>query len=402
MGTSTRVALFACGVFAACQSYDFAYIPPSSLSQTTQTRTIKPITRKPNIMLLVDKSGSMDEGLDGVKGTLPSKLTVLRETMNKFLTDNGKRARIGLTFFPQTDDSAMNTSCKPADRIATALPATGVETDSVLQSNAATVIAKIQSTPAKGGTPTSRSLAYVGSLPELKDAADPRDNFVLLLTDGLPNCNDALRPQVCNGSNALSPLQCVSTTPNGTMDWAKPYCEATAGTANNQCLDRDGVVEEVKKLRANEIRTIVVGFGSGTAGGNAAETLNAAALAGGFTRQCVNGTDAECGAGNSCDKARKVCSVQFFQASNANDLSDALAKIYDGIVVGDPCKYPLESQPSDPRLLAVLINGENTPPGADTWQYTAGVIQFQGALCTKVKTPQMTELKVELRILERF
>ncbi len=243
-------------------------------------------------------------------------------------------------------------------------------------------------------------MAFVGGLPELKDANDPRDSFVLLLTDGLPNCNDALRPLACNASKAVQiAAECKPTSP--AAGWAPDYCNGDARKLN-QCLDRNGVIETVKALRANDIRTIVVGFGADTAGGDAAEILNAAALAGGFTRQCVNGTNAECGTGNTCDVAKKVCSVQFFQASSANELSDALARIYDGIVVGDPCKYPLDAQPSDPKLLAVLVNGENKIPGPQTWVYNAGAIQFQGELCTLVKTPQKEQLKIELRILERF
>jgi hypothetical protein len=386
-----RFSLISFGMFAACQSYDFAYIPPSSLSQTTKNETVPVTKKKPNVMLLVDKSGSMKDGLDGAVGGMPTKLSVMQQTMRTVLTDNAQRARIGLTFFPE------DAACAPASKTTTPLPPTGDVADAVLNANATDAIAKIQAVTATGGTPTAASLAFVGSLPELQNKGDLRDNFVLLLTDGLPNCNDALRPLACNGTAPQISTEC---RPTSTSDWATNYCAARS-TAN-QCLDRNAVIEQVKKLRENDIRTIVVGFGSATAGGDAAETLNAAALVGGFTRQCPKGTDAECGTGNTCDRARNVCSVQFFQTNNAQELSASLREIFNIIVKDDVCAYTLPSQPSDPRLLAVIVDGVGTPAGPDTWRYESGEVRFQGALCDKAKMPRTTELQVEIRVVERF
>ena len=50
------------GVLATgCQTYDFEPVEPLAVSQTTETRSIEARARKPNLMLLVDTSGSMTD-----------------------------------------------------------------------------------------------------------------------------------------------------------------------------------------------------------------------------------------------------------------------------------------------------------------------------------------------------
>jgi von Willebrand factor type A domain len=397
MKSISRLSFIGFGMFAACQSYDFAYIPPSSLSQTVKNETIQVTKKKPNVMLLVDKSLSMNQGLNGMDNVTPSKLTVLRQAMRTALTDNALKARIGLTFFPKIDDAAP---CAPASKVSTALPSADDVSDAELAANAADAISKIDTTPAGGGTPTAASLAFVGSLDALKKVDPQRSNYILLVTDGLPNCNDALRPLACNGAMPQVSAECNSTNP--VNSWATTYCDPKSNSTTNQCLDREALIEQVRRLSANGITTIVVGFGTGTAGGAGEDVLNRTASISGFTRSCPKGTDAECGTGNNCDTSRNVCRLQFFQANDAKELSDSLRNIFDTIVKTDVCTYTLPSQPSDPRLIAVIIDGVSTPAGADTWKYESGEVRFQGALCTKAKMPRTTELKVEIRVVERF
>jgi len=45
--------------FAGCQTYDFEQVVPLAIAQTTQTTTVGERQLKPNMLLLVDKSGSM-------------------------------------------------------------------------------------------------------------------------------------------------------------------------------------------------------------------------------------------------------------------------------------------------------------------------------------------------------
>src|SRR5277367_4674449 len=112
----------------ACQVYDFEPVTPLSLGQTSQVTTLQVTPFKPNLLLLVDKSGSMDLPVDTTVlacntapgGTVcgqdkafpcdvtvcPTRWSTLSSTVTEFLTppppDAGTlSARFGLTFFPQ-------------------------------------------------------------------------------------------------------------------------------------------------------------------------------------------------------------------------------------------------------------------------------------------------------------
>ncbi len=382
----------------SCQTYDFEPVQPLAVSQVTQSTNVAGRKLKPNLMLLVDKSGSMDAPINpsdsrctpgcGPGGTstcppgCPTRMTELKTAMSTFLSRSGSVARMGLVFYP------ADNFCGPANAIAEALPpAATTDDDAAYQAKANAVNARIASVSAGGGTPTGASLAFAGTNPGLTDFNDNRQDFVLLLTDGLPNCN-ANNP---NGGCPTPPAACKCTT-------------ASCGTANNLCtlgcLDRSGVVDNVQQLRAKKILVIVVGFGADTAVGDGPDVLNAMAEAGGFARQCPNGTDAECGTGNTCNTSTNVCVKKFYQATNAIELADALAKISD-IIGLNPCEFILEAQPSDPRFLAVIIDGTNTPSGPDTWAFSQGKVMFQGALCDRVRNATTAQpMKVEIRIVE--
>jgi hypothetical protein len=399
MNTSRAFTVIWGVVFMTCQTYDFAYIAPSSVSQTTSVKDLEVNKKKPNLMFLVDKSGSM--GFP-ISATVPDKrIDALRLTMDGLLKARGTTVRVGLTFFPPEKEG----QCIPAKAVNIPLPGKMVSDDDLpaLQAKANSIITSINGVQPLGGTPSAKSLEFVGGKDVAFDSTDDRDNYVLLLTDGLPNCNDGLRGAICGKKDAAgnqadsAPPDCISTA---TMPWADSYCKAAPGVGLNQCLDRGGLVEAVKGLAAKNITTIVVGFGADTAGGAAAETLNIAAKQGGFTRACPAG-GGPCGPGNPCDPVLKICTSQFFQASSPTELASTLADIFARIDDPKPCEIALKSQPSDDRLVAVLIDGVNVARGPDSWTYTSGAVTLQGKLCEEAKNPTKKS-KIEVRVLERL
>lgn len=399
--------LVAGAVASGCQTYDFEPVEPLAIAQTTQSKTVTARQAKPNMMILLDKSGSMkfaaDPTVAGCAGceklqctaTCPrTRIVDLQSAMTGFLTGAGATvARVGLLPFPS------NAVCN-AGSVAP-FPATGVElnpsmtdSDADLKAAASAVNAKIGAINPEGGTPTGASLTALGGYAPLH-AAD-RSNFVLLLTDGAPNCNDALNRVSCTCTR--------DKTPQGS-----PPVMTCGGATANECLDKSGVVDAVKALRANgDIKTIVVGFGAEAAAssGDAADVLSAAAIAGGMERKCDKGTDAECDsavppAPGSCDAATKKCLVPYYKAADGAALTAALVKIGDLVGLGDPCAYKLNATPSDPKFLTVIIDGVSTTTGTETWTYSAGTVTFVGALCTKLNSSTTTApVKVEFRIVE--
>lgn len=405
---------------ASCQTYDFERVTPLAVAQTTDKKLIKSKALKPNIMMLVDVSGSMNEPSDRsvpactVGGQLcgtavacpascPTRISEMKSAMNTFLTSSGTVARMGLTLFPE---ASTTNACIMASSIDKQFPApTAVDdgTDAALQAKADEINARIQQLSCSGGTPTGASLRFVGEYAGLNDANDFRDDFVLLLTDGLPNCNQENPNNVCGcygqsgGCSAAQTAACACTGATAAA------CTNTIGCSLS-CLDQDGAVAAVRALRMKSIKTIVVGFGADLVGGTGTEVLNSLAKEGGFARTCPNGTDAECGSGNTCIVADKVCTSAFYQATNGAELSAALNNISNLLGV-DACVYTLSEQPSDARYLAVVMDGVTLTEGADTYDYDhpTSKVTFTGAACEKIKRSTVQNpVDVEFRIVTKF
>ena len=381
---------------SACQTYDFEPVSPIAISQTTQSRNVVARNLKPNLMILVDKSGSMNNPIPGMAGS--TRVTELKSAMSTFLTTSGTVARVGLAFFPKED---MATPCRPTEDISVQLPAPAANDMDVmaLTANAQQVNTRIQSfgimggIPVTGGTPTASSLSFVGRYAGLLDDRDNRQDFVLLLTDGLPNCNPN-NPLSCM-SNPLPPLNLCTQNP-------VPNPMMTNNCTGLSCrlgwLDKDAVVTAVQQLRSKNISTIVVGFGADFATPEALDVLNSMAEQGGFGRKCPN-----CGANNACNMATGFCQKQFYAAANATELGQALADIQNLIGMNDPCNFSLSDSPqnNDPRYLAVIINNQTVTTGPNTWTLLpSGSVQFNGPLCDRVKASTTSEpLRVEFRIV---
>jgi hypothetical protein len=283
-------------------------------------------------------------------------------------------ARVGLAQFP--NESCVATTA--SDVLSALPPASAGDADSVLTAAAQSANAAIQKLVPSGGTPTEASLAFVaGNIAELGDAT--REDFVLLLTDGLPNCNNNLDALTCTCTSSPAP-PCV---------------------ANTDCLDKDATVTEVQAMRANGIRTIVIGFGADVVGSVPQDTLEAMAEAGGFVRTCPN-TNQSCGAGNACVLATGLCTEQFFQATDGDALAAALAEI-GNTLTQTACVYNLDEVPASPALISVMLNGTPYLASASTWSYDAGKNQivFLGSLCTELmNNTRDNPVTLDIRILQ--
>ncbi|HEX5753640.1 MAG TPA: adventurous gliding motility lipoprotein CglB [Archangium sp.] len=423
------------GVLATgCQTYDFEPVEPLAISQTTETRDIRARNAKPNLMMLVDTSGSMtlpvNENLrdssgvyvcrkggtssgeicgvseafpcdtgGALPGRCPTRWTSLQKAMDTFLTTSGSIARIGLATYPDLSADKVY-KCGGTAGVTVALPTTESDDDATLKDKAAEVNGKLlaiknsSSTAGvqkpEGGTPTNDSLQYMLTLPELK--TDARSNFVLLLTDGLPNCNSKFPTPYPNAS-----CSCTLGTLSGTSLCSyDPYDKLG-------CLDKDGSVSAVKALKDANIKTIVIGFGAELASGTGPDVLNAMAQEGGFSRTCTVNSD--CGTGDTCDMSRGLCNRRFYQAGNADELAAALRKISETIQLDDPCllTFAAGQEPSSQELVVVYVNGDRLSPGADTWTLNGDKsISFTGSTCERIKaSTSANPVKIEVRAVQK-
>jgi hypothetical protein len=387
----------------ACQVYDFEPVSPLSLGQTSQVTTLQVTPYKPNLLLLVDKSGSMDLPLDVTNlacftapggevcgqdkafpcdaGTCPTRWSTLSTTVTQFLTppppDAGApSARFGLTFFPQPPDSDVNNQCIPTLSVLAPIPVSADDSAASLDAlaNASiAALATVQSsnpqgpTGTGGGTPTGDSLKYFNSNPSA--VVDPvRDAYLLLLT-GIGCLDDA-------------------------------------ATVN--------VISELKSVL--KITTVVLGFGADTAAPAANDTLQAMAIAGGFAPRACPNKNQPCDATNPCDLGTGLCSKQYYEATDAESLSAALLQIYAGIGA-KACIVPLQEVPPNQDLISVLVNGSPVLSGTNTWLYMAAgtlppdlapnpdgpTLQFFGTLCAQIKaSSKANPLQLQVRILTQL
>lgn len=395
------VALAAALSLAACQTYDFERVTPLAVSQESKSQTIVAKSLKPNIMLLVDNSGSMTDPV----ASGGDRIGNLKSAMADFLTEAGTLARFGLTVFPE------NSVASQTVRVALPSPtATDDGTDATLAAQASAVNAAIQQLTPAGGTPTAGSLAFVGDEPGLNNASDNRSDFILLLTDGLPNLNDNNPNSLCacaaGGCSQAQTDACACTqAPNSCLQTSGNLCSLG-------CLDKDATVGTISSLYGNKtIQTIVIGFGDDLTTGNAGDVLNAMARAGKQPRKCLTsaGTaDASlCGGGQTCD-SENTCSQAFYQAANSDELKTALAKIIDQLK-GDPCKQALASKPSDPRFISVIVDGVTlsactSQTGCDTYFYDGDkAVTLLGATCTKLhNSTAQNPVTLDIRAVEKL
>ncbi|WP_224245293.1 adventurous gliding motility lipoprotein CglB [Hyalangium gracile] len=413
--SALAVGIVGGALVSACQTYDFEPVEPLALAQTTVGDVITAKSSKPNLMVLLDTSGSMKlpvnpslaacqtpsgypcgdprSGADCNINTCPTRWSELQGAMATFLQANGATARMGLTTYPQPTGTSTAGQCGASTSVRIAIPQLEDSNTAGLQAAAKSISDVILSIPNSGtgspvgGTPTSVSLKFVGNQADLQTAE--RKDFILLLTDGLPNCN----PDNPN-SGIANPQACQCTLTSCTSASVERY----------GCLDKDVSATAVADLRSQkDIQTIVIGFGAETAEGAGPATLNAMAEAGGFARNCRDDANA-CGAGDTCDPTTKLCGKRFYQAANQAELANALRQIIDLVGNTDPCLLALDpaQAPSEPGLIVVYVNDKPVAAGDNTWRLTAAGVQFQGSTCEAIlASTDQNPIKLEARAVQR-
>jgi hypothetical protein len=403
----------------ACQRYEFTPVGPLTISQEQSSTPIVIRKFKPNVMVLVDKSGSMDQPIDptvpgcttgnGLCGTgetaklnpcntnvCLTRWSELSLALDAFLQSEAQTVRFGLSFFPEPAALADQPNCVPTSAARVNLPADpqddSLATLANLSTQARAALASVRSqnpvgpTGTGGATPTGPSLAFFSSYAPLQDPL--RLELVLLLTDGLPNCNPGITAENCTCTAAA--------------DSCPP-----AGSPNN-CLDKDRTVQAVQDLAAQGVHVVVIGFGDETRGSldggvQAPIVLQEMALAGNYPRLCPGPQhDQSCGPGNPCQGG--VCLRQYYQAQDSRDLGAALAEITASLD-REPCLRAITPAPTSEELILLTLNGTSYPPGNDTWHYVppadgGPAIRFLGPLCTAIEaSTAQNPVQLDLRIL---
>lgn len=364
-------------VLSACQSYEAQVVPPKAIRSVNQQIAIAGAFVKPKIMIVVDRSGSMMDSVSGTVGacaknnlynpnsTLDCKWKDLRDVFagsGGFLPSARDMALFGLAVFPGNDADACS-----AGRTAVSISDSSDNVDAIMNQLLNVV------TPA-GGTPIATTLQNLVNDPQMAATSPKQMRFVMLLTDGMPNCNAANQSlcETCKASASCNVAPCSATF---------SVTSTTSCSAQNPCLDGDNTVAAVKALKDNDISTYVIGFGDVTGSGSAASILNEAAIAGGLPRGASSAT-------------------RFYQANSLDELKRALKDFADTYIPA--CKWTLDPAPSSGQLVQVVKKDAEANTSAvlvrdADYTLTGDVVQLTDALCGEVKSAPPDRYTYEFR-----
>lgn len=310
------------------------------------------------IMIVLDKSGSMlrkpEDSVFGCcttgNGTTHScvgyepggscKWNSLKSLLlgaGGFLDQTADQARLGLAVFPHKNANTPDPAT-PGKRfdvcmdgyIPTPVASVAGESNQTIRD----LLGGSEITP-NGGTPTAGILELVAKDAEFMREEEATRRYVVLITDGLPNCNEQISD--CRA--------CTNT--------ARPTDNPPCGGLLN-CIDDERLVAAIKTLRTDGVDTFVIGFGADTDSDAAKAVLDEAAMAGGQAQSEDSPT-------------------RYYQAGSEADLQAILDKVSLRV---QPCSFTLERAPASASGLAVSVldtetEVERTLVRGTDWSYSA-------------------------------
>ena len=282
------------------------------------------------ILLVVDRSSSMlQPGTDGMP-----KWNELRDALHVVLPSVEVDVSMGLVAFPAAGVPNEAPGACTAPTALDVVPSFN---------NSAGVLRVLDMSSPAGGTPTNAALRVAAQF----FATEPNPiarRFVVLATDGGPNCN----------ANAGTAPSCRCSAPG--------YCPFGA---DSNCLDDAATLNTLRMMHANGIDTFVIGLpGTESLG----DVLDAMADAGGQPR---------------------APTPRYYNAGSTTEIESAFGSITSGLV---NCRFHLDMAPPDPSLVDLRLGGTSLrydPTHADGWDWSDAThteIVFYGATCTNVRT----------------
>ncbi len=278
----------------------------------------------PTAMFVIDRSGSMQQDLDGNNDGGLSRWDVLEASLRSVLPPLDRRIAMGALMYPVQSDSCI------APTTVELSPSLG---------NASRLLSLFTSTGPIGGTPTSEALTLAANhLRTLRTATSAR--AVILATDGAPNCN-----------GALNRTTCVCTSP--------PSGPSNCDSASH-CLDDLRTFDALRGLFSMGLPTYVIGIGSQL--NQFASTLDQMAIAGGVPRMGIG--------------------PRYYSVANQAELTDAFTRITAQLT---RCTFLLNGlTPND--TFAVQVDGVDVPQGPDGWEWldqVNGELRLNGMACER-------------------
>ena len=311
------------------------------------------------IMLAVDRSGSVVDwnGWNAITEGISQTIGLL-----------GEGVQFGLTLFPSpTGSVGVREDCRSAQVNQTV----GYETqDDILR------FLEIGEPRTNQGTPTATAIQAAGDhLLESPTGAD----YILLVTDGAPNCN-----AFSNEPNRHASCVCTTTSCFLFED-------------NYNCLDSERTTQLIARYAQEGIKTIVVGI--------TVDPPSISSIPCPGNRTCGNAQSCACDTGNGCpgsttgqceDELRPTLRAfaqaggasnngSFFEVSNIDDIQNVITSTAASV---RPCTFDLDDIANVNSALTVTIDGTeipNDPNRSNGWYAENGVLTLYGNACASIR-----------------
>ncbi|HEX3774448.1 MAG TPA: vWA domain-containing protein [Polyangiaceae bacterium] len=315
------------------------------------TTTIQAQYDSANILLVIDKSGSMTDQPDGFD---LDKWDALKTALAASLNNSIGEINFGLVLYPFASDHTIPLECDTGCcDVASGTAAVNVP----IQAGASGVdqiLGALDATSPGGGTPTAAALESAFEYFQSPDGMKlTGQKFVLLATDGGPNCNI---------DNTCDEAHC---TPNLDGQCPSGNCCSLDG---QYCLDDAAVVAQIAALKSAGVSTFVVGI-PGTE--QYSQYLDQFAAAGGVTNP------------NAPPSYYAVSAMGGVQG-----LVDTFTSITTHLVRS--CDVALQNTPMNLDLVNVAVDCQIVPyAGGAGWSVTGAdqtTLELAGDACKSIQT----------------
>jgi hypothetical protein len=300
----------------------------------------------PNLYFVLDRSGSMVDS---------NKWSTVRSALENLVIQLGPRAAVGAAVFPdpRTD------SCDPGVQVFPSSVGKPQRGDAPSGSPGPTELALLTvlgHIGASGGTPTAATFQRL--TPQL--LSFPGQTYVILATDGGPNCNAAA---TCTADQCQCNIENISSCPpGGPLNCCLASGATVCGGGPLNCEDSTPTLDAVRALSSKGVPLYVVGV---PASEPYAALLDELAMAGGKPRD----GDTKYYAVTSTDQAAFQKTIFAIAAQ----------------ITSPKCTFDLGSPPSDASLVNVFLDGQPlASQGANGWTLSGSSVTILGASCQRI------------------